>query len=66
MANDILGMYGEEMEVAGSNPKPRATSGGVTSAKSLEYCKPVGPSNQMQVGPGIHGTNRPSGTQGKH
>jgi hypothetical protein len=63
MANDILSMYGKDVATPQA---PRASSGGVTSAKSLEYCPPQGPSSQTQVGPGIHGTNHGNnGTQGK-
>jgi hypothetical protein len=45
---------------------PRASEGGVMSAKPLPYSPPVGPTSQMQQGPGLHGTNHGScGTQGK-
>jgi hypothetical protein len=72
MARDILGEYGKDS----SQPQAaRATSGGVTSAKPLEYCPPVGPSNiNDPKSPGIHGdshgmarspvASRPSGSPG--
>ena len=61
---DILSEYGRDS----SQPqKAGATSGGVKSAKELPYSPPVGPSGQMNQGPGIHGTNHGCcGTQGKH
>ena len=50
-----------------NHDKPVATSGGTTQAKELPYSPPVGPSNQHQSGPGIHGDNHGCcGTQGKH
>lgn len=49
-----------------SPQKPRAAEGGVCEAKPLPYSPPVGPSGQMQQGPGIHGTNHGNaGTQHK-
>lgn len=46
--------------------KPRATNGGQCDPKDMPYDKPVGPTSQMQQGPGLHGTNHGScGSQGK-
>ena len=51
---DILSEYGKDIP----HPQaPRATSGGCTEAKPLNYHMPVGPTNQHNVGPGIHGDN---------
>ena len=52
--SDLLNEFGPD---ASSPQKPRATSGGVEKAKPLPYDPPKGPSNQMQQGPGLHGTN---------
>lgn len=43
---------------------PRATSGGVTSAKSLPYSTPQGPTNQFHRGPGLGGDNHGCGMDG--
>lgn len=60
---DILSEFGPDSI---SPQRPSATSGGVTQAKELPYDPPKGPSNQMQQGPGLHGTNHGCcGTQGK-
>jgi hypothetical protein len=62
--NDILSGFGGE---SATPEKGRATSGGVTQAKPLDYSPPKGPSGQMQQGPGLHGTNHGcSVDQGKH
>jgi len=63
MARDILSEYGRDS----SQPQvARSTCGGVEKAKPLPYSPPKGPSNQMQQGPGLHGTNHGnSGSQGK-
>lgn len=65
MPRDILSEFGRDTH------KPqaaRATSGGVTEAKPLDYKPPVGPSNiNDSKTPGIHGTNHGNcGTQGRH
>lgn len=53
MPRDILSEYGKDS----SQPQaPRATSGGVTEAKPLNYHAPCGPTNiNDPKGPGIHG-----------
>ena len=65
MAKDILSMYGPDQP---DDQKPRAKSGGITVAKPLPYCPPVGPIGQNHEGPGMaNGTNHGvCGTQGKH
>lgn len=61
MARDILSEYGPDSR---QPQAPSATSGGCTEAKSLPYDPPKGPTNQMEKGPGIHGTNHGNcGTQ---
>jgi hypothetical protein len=64
MAKDILSMYGSDAR-SGS----RAKCGGdmTDCVKDVrKYRPPVGPTNQMQNSPGIHGTNHGNcGTQGK-
>ena len=63
---EILNHYGKD---SAQPEKPRATDGGdMTQHKDIPYCPPVGPTSQMQQGPGIHGTNHgPSGgQQGRH
>lgn len=51
---DILGEYGKDI----SHPQaPRATSGGCTDAKPLNYREPVGPIGLGNRGPGLGGTN---------
>lgn len=40
-----------------------AKKGGVTEAKELPYSPPKGPTNQMQQGPGLHGTTSRCGSQ---
>lgn len=64
MSKDILNSYGPNS----SQPQaPRATDGGQQSPKPLPYDPPKGPTNQMQEGPGIHGTNHGCCVdQGKH
>jgi hypothetical protein len=67
MARDILSEYGRDI------PKPqapRATTGGVTSARDvMDYAAPKGPTNiNDPKGPGIHGDDygnaaKPSGGQ---
>ncbi len=55
MSKDILRGFGPDSP---SNQKPSATSGGPTSAGSIPYCPPVGPSNiGDSKSPGLHGTN---------
>ena len=44
---------------------PRASSGGVTEAKEMNYKPPKGPTNIMREGPGLGGTVHPCGSQGK-
>lgn len=55
MPRDILSEYGKDI----SKPQaPRASSGGVTSAKPLNYHPPVGPTNiNDPKSPGIHGSS---------
>ena len=56
MARDILSEYGKDV----SHPQaPRATSGGVESARDvMNYKPPQGPTNiGDHKGPGIHGGN---------
>lgn len=62
---DILSMYGPDTRTRGAS---RTTCGGdmTDCVKPLPYKPPVGPTNMMQKGPGIHGTNHGNcGTQGK-
>lgn len=62
--SDILSEFGKD---SGAGQSARATNGGQQSPKPLPYSSPVGPSGQMQQGPGIHGDNHGCcGTQGKH
>jgi hypothetical protein len=65
MPRDILSEFGRD---ANKPQAARATCGGVTEAKPLDYSPPKGPSNiNDPKTPGIHGTNHGScGTQGKH
>lgn len=65
MADDILSEYGRD---SGAGQKPRATSGGVKTAKELPYSHPQGPTNMHHQGPGLadHTNHGTSGTQGKH
>ncbi len=44
-----------------SPQKPRATCGGVESAKPLRYSTPQGPKGQMHQGPGLGGQNLGNG-----
>lgn len=61
MAKDILSNYGPEIKSG-----QRATNGGYCDPKPLPYNPPKGPTNQMQQGPGLKGTNHGNcGTQGK-
>lgn len=65
MSDDILNEFGRD---SGAAQKPRASSGGVKSAKTLPYDPPKGPTTFSHEGPGLadhinHGT---CGTQGKH
>lgn len=54
MPRDILSEYGKDIP----HPQaPRATSGGCTEAKPLNYHAPVGPIGQHHQGPGLHGDN---------
>jgi hypothetical protein len=63
MSDDILSEYGKDSGSMGQ--QPRATSGGVTSAKPLPYSPPVGPMNKTDVGK--NGTNHGCcGTQGRY
>ena len=64
MAREILSEYGPDSP---ADQKPRATSGGPTSAKDLPYDPPKGPTPHMHSSVGLHGTNHGCcGTQGKH
>jgi len=65
MPRDILSEYGND---SGAGDAPRATSGGVKSAKSLSYSSPKGPSNiNDSKTPGLHGSNHGCcGSQGKY
>ena len=63
MARDILREYGPDSP---ANQKPRASSGGVTQAKSLPYSPPKGPIGIGHSGPGLGGVNLGNcGTQGE-
>ena len=63
MDDDILSHYGRD---SGAPQAPRATNGGQQMPKPLPYSPPVGPTAQMENGPGLHGTNHGMcGTQGK-
>lgn len=63
MAEDILGMYGND---SSTPQKERASEGGVTSAKPLPYSPPTGRAGSTN-GPGLGGTNHGTcGTQGRH
>lgn len=64
MSRDILGEYGPES----SQPQvSRAGNGGKQTPKDIPYEAPKGPSNiRDPKTPGIHGTNHPCGSQGKH
>ncbi len=60
---EILSKYGSDTR---QPQAPRATNGGQQTPKTLPYSPPKGPTNQMQKGPGLHGTNHGvCGTQGK-
>ena len=61
MARDILNEFGPDSP---ADQKPRASSGGVTQAKSLPYSTPQGPLGQMHQGPGI-GHSEGMGTKGE-
>jgi hypothetical protein len=68
MARDILSEYGKDTS---HSQAPRATSGGVTSAKDVHnYQHPCGPTNVGDAkSPGLHGDNhgmahRPVATRG--
>lgn len=62
MKKDIFDNYPSTANQGGK----RAYCGGVEEFKELPYSPPKGPTNQMQKGPGLHGTNHGnSGTQGK-
>ena len=51
---DILSEYGHDVP----HPQaPRATSGGVTRAETLNYHTPAGPRGQHDQGPGLHQHN---------
>jgi hypothetical protein len=56
MSKDILREYGPDSP---SNQRPRATSGGITSARDvMNYRPPQGPSNiGDRKSPGLHGEN---------
>jgi len=63
MADDILSDFGRD---SSTSDKPRATSGGATSAKDLPYSPPTGRAGSTS-GPGLGGTNHGQcGTQGRH
>ena len=52
---DILKGFGPDTPKSSA---PTARSGGITSAGSIPYCPPVGPSNIGDPkSPGLHGTN---------
>lgn len=60
---DILDEYGQD---ANKPQEPRASSGGVTQAKSLPYSPPVGPVGLGNNAPGLGGSNLGNaGSQGK-
>lgn len=60
---DILSQYGPDSP---ADQKPRATNGGRMEPKPIPYSPPVGPTSQMQQGPGLHGDNCGNcGTQGR-
>lgn len=63
MARDILDEYGPDS----SNPQAsRATSGGITQAKTRPYSSPVGPIGLGNNRPGLGGVNcGNAGSQGK-
>lgn len=64
MSKDILNEYGPDSP---QDQKPRATSGGCTTAKDLPYSPPKGPMGIMgNERPGLGGSNHGNcGTQGK-
>lgn len=63
MADDILNDYGRD---SSAGQAARATNGGQQMVKPIPYSPPVGPSGQMQQGPGLHGDNcGNAGTQRK-
>jgi hypothetical protein len=52
---DILSHYGPDYHAP---QRPRATSGGVKTAKDvMRYSPPQGPTNIHDHGPGLHGDN---------
>lgn len=59
---EILSSYGKSTS---QKQAPKATSGGVTQAKTLPYSPPKGPTNiNDPKSPGLHGTNHGNcGTQ---
>lgn len=62
--SDILSEFGRDSSTSQS---ARAINGGKQDPKSIPYSPPVGPTGQMQQGPGLHGDNcGPCGTQGRH
>lgn len=65
MARDILSEYGPESPM---NQKPRATSGGFTSARDvMNYSPPQGPQGINNRSVGLKGVNWGNcGTQGTH
>lgn len=65
MSRGILSEYGPD---APAPQAPRATSGGVTSAKPLPYDPPKGPTTFSHEGPGLasHTNHGCCGSQGKY
>lgn len=65
MPRDILSEYGND---SGVGDKPRATSGGIKSARDVRnYQPPQGPIGISRVGVGLGGHNcGPCGTQGPY
>lgn len=64
MARGILSEYGPDTP---KNQVPSAKSGGVTEAKPLPYCPPMGPKGIGHEGPGLGGDScGNAGTQGKY
>ena len=63
MADQIFPGFGSS---SATSQAPRATNGGKQTPKPIPYSPPKGPTNQMQKGPGLGGTNHGNcGTQGK-